>query len=464
MISLSRLSSSRAVSLSNSAQATLSRQCSQRSIIRVSLQHKQPYHQHLRAYSASAQPQSWNEAVKRAEDTLKSGLQSTQESRNVADVLSPKSKGAAVLTVKELVGQDLAELTGNIRRLLASGHPMLETISSYYFRPGGGKHIRPLMVLLMSQATSIAPKVTSKSFGPNAAGSTDPFPPSSSTTDAGTDKYLEARSVAGCAILPTQVRLAEIAEMIHTASLMHDDVIDKSDTRRGQATAHIAFGNKAAVLAGDFLLARASVAICRLRNTEVTELFGTIIGNLVEGEFMQMKNMQREFSSVGVIERALEYYLEKTYMKTAALIANSCRGAALLGGCTDAVVDMAYQYGRNVGMAFQIIDDLLDFTVTEAQAGKPVGADLQLGLATAPVLFAWQEYPELGPLIQRRFSEPGDSQRAWQLVHKSQGIEKTRQAALEHVAKAIKAVSGLPESPARQALIDITQQVINRTK
>lgn len=183
-------------------------------------------------------------------------------------------------------------------------------------------------------------------------------------------------------ILPKQRRLAEIVEMIHTASLLHDDVIDNSATRRGNPSGNIAFGNKMAILAGDFLLGRASVAIARLRNAEVIELLSTTIANLVEGEFMQLKNTVMDGPDAN--RACFEYYLHKTYLKTASLMSKSCRATAVLSGVNDDVVEACYQFGRNLGLCFQIVDDMLDYTVSEAKFGKPVGADLKLGLATAP--------------------------------------------------------------------------------
>jgi len=212
-------------------------------------------------------------------------------------------------------------------------------------------------------------------------------------------------------ILPAQRRLAEITELIHTASLLHDDVIDLSETRRGEPSANTTFGNKMAVLAGDFLLGRASVALARLRDPEVIELLATVIANLIEGEFMQLKNTATDEKNPQFSEDAISYYLQKTYLKSASLISKSCRAAAILGECAPSVVEAAYTYGRNLGLAFQLVDDMLDYTISGTELGKPAGADLELGLATAPLLFAWKSRPELGKLVGRRFAEEGDVQK-----------------------------------------------------
>lgn len=165
-----------------------------------------------------------------------------------------------------------------------------------------------------------------------------------------------------------------------------------------------------AVLAGDFLLGRASVALARLRDPEVIELLATVIANLVEGEFMQLKNTALDERHPAWTEETISYYLQKTYLKSASLISKSCRAAALLGQSTPEIVEAAYSYGRNLGLAFQLVDDMLDYTITADELGKPAGADLELGLATAPLLFAWKEHSELGALVGRKFTADGDVQ------------------------------------------------------
>lgn len=316
-----------------------------------------------------------------------------------------------------MVGKELKFLTKNIRQLLGSGHPTLDKVAKYYTR-SEGKHMRPLLVLLMSQATALCPRrhhnsstapatVNHPITSPSVLADTNPDanPLTASSTDA---KYDFAGDKN---ILPSQRRLAEITELIHTASLLHDDVIDNAVTRRSSSSANLQFGNKMAVLAGDFLLGRASVALARLRDPEVTELLATVIANLVEGEFMQLKNTSQDESNPVFTDDTISYYLQKTYLKTASLISKSCRATALLGDGSPEVVESAYSYGRNLGLAFQLVDDMLDYTVSGTELGKPAGADLELGLATAPLLFAWKQNPQLGPLVGRKFSQEGDVQR-----------------------------------------------------
>lgn len=317
-----------------------------------------------------------------------------------------------------MVAKELKSLTGNIRQLLGSGHPSLDTVAKYYTQ-AEGKHVRPMIVLLMSRATALAPKAARYNGQESIQDVDIPISPLSILSDvnpsSATKNPISHAQTSYPAnesdILPSQRRLAEITELIHTASLLHDDVIDHSVSRRGSPSANLEFGNKMAVLAGDFLLSRASVALARLRDAEVTELLATVIANLVEGEFMQLKNTARDEKNPVWSEDSITYYLQKTYLKSASLISKSCRAAAILGSSDIATVDAAYSYGKNLGLAFQLVDDMLDYTISEKELGKPAGADLELGLATAPLLFAWKNNKELGSLVGRKFSQQGDVSR-----------------------------------------------------
>ncbi|KXX76359.1 putative hexaprenyl pyrophosphate synthase, mitochondrial [Madurella mycetomatis] len=365
-----------------------------------------------------------------------------------------------------IVAKEMKFLTGNIRKLLGSGHPSLDRVAKYYTQ-AEGKHVRPLIVLLMSRATSLCPKAPQRqqaTLQASAAIDTS-ISPLSILSDFNPSAVAESEPVsADLDILPSQRRLAEITELIHTASLLHDDVIDHSVSRRGAPSANLEFGNKMAVLAGDFLLGRASVALARLRHAEVIELLATVIANLVEGEFMQLKNTAQDEANPRWSEEAVTYYLQKTYLKTASLISKSCRAAALLGGSDAQTVDAAYSYGKNLGLAFQLVDDMLDYTRSEQELGKPAGADLELGLATAPLLFAWKTMPELGALVGRKFTHEGDVARARDLVTQSDGIAQTRALAEDYAEKAIAAISSFPDSEAKDGLIEMAVKTLKRQK
>lgn len=226
---------------------------------------------------------------------------------------------------------------------------------------------------------------------------------------------------------------------------------------------NIEFGNKLAILAGDFLLARASVTLASLRDTDVVMLLSTVIEHLVTGEVMQMTAKPEELTS-------WEHYSRKTHFKTASLIAKSCKAIAMLGEASPAEAAAAYEYGRHLGLAFQYIDDVLDFTGSALSLGKPALNDLKSGLATAPVLFAAERYPALTKLVQRRFKNEGDVEQARLWVADSDGIEQARELAARHAEQARAALDAFPPTDcphalrARAGLVELTQRVLRRNK
>jgi len=342
-----------------------------------------------------------------------------------------------------LVRSEIESVSERLRRCIITEIPTLEQAAEYFFRAGHeGKRLRSTVILLM--ATSLASVPTNPLFFTVDDSPADAHPP-------------EQRR--------RQQRIAEITELIHVASLLHDDVIDNADKRRGLKALNSLFGNKVAILAGDFLLARASVSLAALRNSEVIALMSQVLEHLVAGEILQMTAGPEDAGS-------MDHYMRKTYFKTASLVANSCKSVAVLAGCTPDEATAAWEYGRHLGLAFQLIDDVLDYTGTTAELGKPAGNDLRSGLATAPVLFAAEEHPELHILIKRRFRQEGDVETALRLVENSQGVNKAKQLAERHAKEAIAALSRLPEVVAtceaavesRNALVEITQKVINRRK
>jgi all-trans-nonaprenyl-diphosphate synthase len=278
----------------------------------------------------------------------------------------------------------------------------------------GGKRIRPAIVLLISRATMLEQDIT-----------------------------------------PRHRRLAEITEMIHTASLVHDDVVDESDVRRGVPTVHSLFGNRIAILAGDFLFAQSSWYLANLDNLEVVKLLSEVIMDLATGEIQQGLNR----FDAGI---SIETYLQKSYYKTASLIANSSKAAGLLSEVSRETVEHLYSYGRHFGIAFQIVDDILDFTSTTDTLGKPVGSDLKSGNLTAPVLFALAEKASLEVLIDREFAQEGDLEQALALIQDSQGIQRARELAAHHAKLAIEHLAVLPPSESHQALINIAEYTLSR--
>ncbi|GMH32882.1 hypothetical protein BSKO_00716 [Bryopsis sp. KO-2023] len=170
------------------------------------------------------------------------------------------------------------------------------------------------------------------------------------------------------------------------------------------------------------------------RNTEVIEIISGILEDLVAGEIMQMTSSKED-----LVNMDYYYCFSKTYRNTASLMARCCRAVAVFGDHPKSVCDLAAEYGKNVGMAFQIVDDILDFTASSDVLGKPALNDLKSGLATAPVLLAMEEFPELKPLIMRKFRDSGDVEEAVRLVEKSKGIQKARKLAEDHAKQALEA-------------------------
>ncbi|WP_375499525.1 solanesyl diphosphate synthase [uncultured Nostoc sp.] len=311
------------------------------------------------------------------------------------------------------VEADLRLLADNLKQLVGNRHPILFMAAEHLFG-AGGKRIRPAIVLLISRATMLAQEIT-----------------------------------------PRHRRLAEITEMIHTASLVHDDVVDESDTRRGVPTVHSLFGNRIAILAGDFLFAQSSWYLANLDNLEVVKLLSEVIMDLATGEIQQGLNR----FDAGI---SIDTYLQKSYYKTASLIANSSKAAGLLSEVSQETVEHLYSYGRHFGIAFQIVDDILDFTSTADTLGKPVGSDLKSGNLTAPVLFALAQKPSLEVLIERKFAQEGDLEQALALIQDSQGIQQARELAAHHAKLAIEHLAVLPSSESHQALINIAEFTLSR--
>ncbi|MFS8867953.1 solanesyl diphosphate synthase [Synechococcus sp. H65.1] len=311
------------------------------------------------------------------------------------------------------VEADLERLRQNLARLVSAKHPILAMAAEHLFSVGG-KGIRPAIVLLIARATTPDGEIT-----------------------------------------PQHWRLAEITEMIHTASLVHDDVIDTATVRRGVNTVNTLFDNRVAVLAGDYLFGQAAWYLANLDNLEVVKLLSKVIMDLPEGEVRQ--SLSRFDPDV-----SLEEYLAKTFYKTASLISGSAKAAGLLSGVSPEVADRLFDFGRDLGIAFQIVDDLLDFTASAERLGKPVGSDLIQGNLTAPVLFALEEFPQMRELILRELAEPQDLQQVLEWVYQSEGIPRSRQLARDYAQRAAEALEVLPDSEARQALFQMVEYVLER--
>eukprot|EP00188_Purpureofilum_apyrenoidigerum_P003570 Plantae.Rhodophyta-Purpureofilum_apyrenoidigerum.ctg37783.p1 GENE.Plantae.Rhodophyta-Purpureofilum_apyrenoidigerum.ctg37783~~Plantae.Rhodophyta-Purpureofilum_apyrenoidigerum.ctg37783.p1 ORF type:complete len:372 (+),score=61.95 Plantae.Rhodophyta-Purpureofilum_apyrenoidigerum.ctg37783:146-1261(+) len=262
-------------------------------------------------------------------------------------------------------------------------------------------------------------------------------------------------------VLPSQRRLAEITEMIHTASLLHDDVIDVSDTRRGVETVNQMLGSHMAVLAGDFVLARASAALAKLNDCDVIQVLAQVIDNLVRGEVLQLNVASIQATRW---EDYFDAYLEKTYYKTASLLANSCRAILMLENHSSEACDAAFSFGKNLGLCFQVVDDALDMCASEKELGKPACADMRSGNATAPALYALKQYPEIEPVIRRRFKGRGDVEFVFGKIQECNGIEQTYSLADMYASYAQESLKLFAPSEERNALEKLIQFVLQRRR
>eukprot|EP00793_Prasinoderma_coloniale_P005530 PRCOL_00004938-RA len=324
------------------------------------------------------------------------------------------------------VADDMSQLTANLKELVGSRHPMLMAASDQIF-DAGGKRVRPALVLLASRACA-----------------------------------------ADHGLAPKQRSLAEITEMIHTASLVHDDVLDECELRRGAATVNSTYGTRVAVLVGDFLFAQASWGLAQLDNLEVIKLISEVIADFADGEI-------RQAQALFDVELTMEDYLDKSFWKTASLLAASCRSAALLGadssgegavpeGSEGEYADAMYAYGKHLGLAFQVVDDILDFTQDTATLGKEAGQDLASGNLTAPAIYALRDEAHgerLREIVESEFTE-GTLEEAISLVEEAGGIESAMELAREQGQMAYDALACLPPSESRHSLEGLIEYVLRR--
>lgn len=244
--------------------------------------------------------------------------------------------------------------------------------------------------------------------------------------------------------------LAVLTELIHTASLVHDDIIDSASLRRGQVTVNKKWSDKLAVLTGDLLFAQASVCLSRLMSPPVVGIYGQVLGDLCAGEIRQMR---QQF----LLTVDWNAYIQKSIWKTASLFAAGTQSAQILNQCPDELVAAMKEYGLNLGICFQIVDDLLDVTATSKQLGKPAGSDLMQGLITAPALFIMERDDEpakrLSELIQTRAVTGADGvAEALQIIRNNGGVEATRDLAHKYAQHAREALLPLPSSGSRDSL------------
>ena len=313
-----------------------------------------------------------------------------------------------------LMAEEMHEVDAVIRRRLASNVALIDQIANYIVS-AGGKRIRPMLVLLFSNALGFA----------------------------GRERF----------------ELAATVEFIHTATLLHDDVVDESALRRGRRTANALFGNAASVLVGDFVYSRAFQMMVGAGRIRVLEVLADATNVIAEGEVLQLMNMHDPDTNV-------DDYLRVIRFKTAKLFEASARLGAVLAEAEPAVEEACAAYGRSLGTAFQLVDDLLDYEGATERLGKNVGDDLREGKPTLPLLIAMERGTAEQRVLLRGAIEHGEVARLAEvigIVRSTGAIEATRDAARAEADKACAALELLPATAYREALLDLSVRSVERS-
>jgi octaprenyl-diphosphate synthase len=315
--------------------------------------------------------------------------------------------------VTELAGPDMAAVDDLIRESLKSDVMLVSQVSEYIVT-SGGKRLRPLIVLLAARALG----------------------------------YTGQQHVLAAAII----------EFIHTATLLHDDVVDSSARRRGRDTANTVFGNQASVLVGDFLYSRAFQMMVDLGRMRVMQILADATNTIAAGEVMQLMNVH----DPDLTEAS---YRQVIYRKTARLFEAGAQIAAVLAGRSQAEEEAMIRYGRNLGTAFQLVDDALDYGASAEELGKNLGDDLAEGKTTLPLIYAMEKAGEADRRMIRSAIEAGGLERLEDIravIEATGALRYTEQRAREAAELAIEALADLPDSGHRQALVAIAEFAVRR--
>jgi geranylgeranyl pyrophosphate synthase len=254
------------------------------------------------------------------------------------------------------------------------------------------------------------------------------------------------------------VPLGAAIELLHTASLVHDDVVDGAMSRRGRPTANAVFDNALTVLLGDYMFANAAEMVTRTGSLAVTRLFALALMKMTSGELDQD-------AAAFDVGKDVQQYLWRIGGKTAALFANATEGGATLGNCSERAIEAMRTYGYSLGMAFQIVDDVLDFNGDEESMGKPVGSDLLEGTITLPGLLFLERYPQDNPIkrfILAKRDRDARLREALDAVANSEVLDDSLDIARDYVKRANEAISFLPESDTKRCMLDLGEYVLSR--
>lgn len=252
--------------------------------------------------------------------------------------------------------------------------------------------------------------------------------------------------------------IAMAIELIHMATLVHDDVVDSSLTRRGRPTLAASWGNTVSIATGDYLFAKALELIVKIDNPKVSRILADVSIEMCQGEIQQIK------CSYDINQTTKEYYY-RIRRKTALLLGLSCKLGAIMSNANSRQVWLMSTYGQCLGIAFQIVDDILDITANPKVLGKPVGGDVRQGIITLPMIYALQDSPDsnrLKMLLSKKVKSEDETQEAVELIKGSGGIDKSRKVVTLYIDKAIKHLQELPDIGSRGALIELAEFVGER--
>ncbi len=255
------------------------------------------------------------------------------------------------------------------------------------------------------------------------------------------------------------VLMAGAVELLHLATLIHDDTVDDSPTRRGRATVGSVWGHQVAVLFGDYVFATSATFVCDTDNIRIMRRFSETIMDLASGELI-------EYFGAFDASQARSVYNDRIYRKTASLFCTAGESGALLGGAPEEQVQAMRRYGYNIGMAYQVGDDLLDFQGEESDLGKPVGSDLLHGVLTLPTIMLEERYPEERP-VSSFFADRGDpakQERVVDMIHNSSIIRDCETMVRDYCDRACVELEGYPDGAARRSLCDLADYVYNRRR
>ena len=317
-------------------------------------------------------------------------------------------------TIYKLVQKDLDKVEDRLKSLSQVDFPHLSELLDYSLK-SSGKRIRPVLTLLSGKFYDYNPD------------------------------YL--------------LLMATAVEVLHTATLVHDDAIDNSLVRRGKPTVYKLWGAEEAVLLGDYLFAEAGALKATTENLRAIKLFDDTLKTISRGELNQAFHVFN-------LEQGHQQYIQRVSQKTAALFSMATESGAALSQAPEESIQILIEYGHNLGIAFQIVDDILDFIGTEEELGKPVGSDLAQGTLTLPAILLLEYYPEDNP-VRKFFSNRDDLdniKQAIELIRNSSIIEECYQVASDYCAKACRDLKLLPDNASRQSFIELADYIVRRKK